>query len=261
MGGKPESHWKYKPGDKIGPCGIEMLERFPAQKKAIFRCPDCGQPFSNYITAISSGTVKRCSKCSVNHKKEQIKEFHQEHKADITGQHFGKLVALYPTEWRAGNGNIVWACKCDCGNPEIIYVDVNTLKCGKKASCGCVKSRGENIIQCYLENNNINFTPQKTFDDCKNPSTNYKLRFDFYLPDYNTCIEFNGRQHYKYSKNWKQSLEEYERGRKRDNIKESYCRTKGINLLIISYKEIDKIQKILDIYLNRNEDTLKCLMN
>ena len=48
--------------------------------------------------------------------------------------------------------------------------------------------------------NNINFSEQEKFNflpiKCINPKTNYPLRFDFYLPDYNLCIEYQGAQHY-----------------------------------------------------------------
>jgi hypothetical protein len=46
-----------------------------------------------------------------------------------------------------------------------------------------------------LDNYNIIFDFQKTYDDCLSNDSN-KLRFDFYLPKYNLCIEFDGRQHY-----------------------------------------------------------------
>ena len=38
---------------------------------------------------------------------------------------------------------------------------------------------------------------QKKFEGLKHKS---KLRCDFYLPDYNAIIEYNGRQHYKENK-------------------------------------------------------------
>ena len=46
----------------------------------------------------------------------------------------------------------------------------------------------------YLESKNIEFTTQKTFDDLKS-SKNYKLRFDFYLPQMNLLVEIDDRSH------------------------------------------------------------------
>ena len=42
-------------------------------------------------------------------------------------------------------------------------------------------------------NNNIEFKKEKKFKDCKDK---YQLPFDFYLPQYNLCIEFDGEQHF-----------------------------------------------------------------
>lgn len=64
-------------------------------------------------------------------------------------------------------------------------------------SCGCLTlSSGEKQVLDILKKNNLNFKKEKTFSDCVNPKTNFKLRFDFYLPDYNCCIEYDGKQHY-----------------------------------------------------------------
>lgn len=54
--------------------------------------------------------------------------------ADVTGQRFGKLVALRPTTERRGKG-VRWECLCDCGNRCI--VNVSALKSGNTQSCGC----------------------------------------------------------------------------------------------------------------------------
>lgn len=59
---------------------------------------------------------------------------------DITGQRFGRLVALEPTEKRSGD-SVVWKCQCDCGN--ISLHSANGLKRGNIKSCGC--SRKENL--------------------------------------------------------------------------------------------------------------------
>lgn len=60
----------------------------------------------------------------------------------------------------------------------------------------CNESKGEKEIRNWLIKNNIKFESQKKFDGCKNKN---HLPFDFYLPEHNICIEFNGTQHYKMS--------------------------------------------------------------
>jgi hypothetical protein len=54
---------------------------------------------------------------------------------DITGQKFGRLTALYPTEQRKSRYT-VWSCRCTCGNEKL--VSVNHLLQGSVKSCGCM---------------------------------------------------------------------------------------------------------------------------
>jgi hypothetical protein len=52
---------------------------------------------------------------------------------DITGQRFGRLVALYPTGERRYR-KVVWRFRCDCGNT--IDCVINNLRYTQ--SCGCL---------------------------------------------------------------------------------------------------------------------------
>ena len=74
---------------------------------------------------------------------------------------------------------------------------------------------------------------QKRFSDCR-----YKLPlpFDFYLLDYNICIEYHGIQHYEPRSKFGGEIE-YEKTILRDTIKKEYCLKQNIPLLIISYNE------------------------
>lgn len=55
----------------------------------------------------------------------------------------------------------------------------------KRGCSQCKTSHGENKIKFLLEQQNIEFEQEKTFDGCRD---NGMLRFDFYLPEYNACI-------------------------------------------------------------------------
>ena len=104
------------------------------------------------------------------------------------------------------------------------------------SGCGCPicrESKGEKKIRNYLINNQIKFIPQYKFNDCKN---NSQLPFDFYLPDYNTCVEYNGIQHYKPVKQFG-GEERFIIQQKCDKIKIDYCNINKINLIIIKYNE------------------------
>jgi len=116
----------------------------------------------------------------------------------------------------------------------------------------CNKSIGENIIFEILSKNEIKFEEQKNFNNLKFKN---KLYFDFYLPEYNLCIEFDGLQHSK-SYYFFGGEDALINRIKRDEIKNNYCIENNINLLRIShqinYKTRDKIyskieRKIMDI--------------
>lgn len=143
-------------------------------------------------------------------------------------------------------------------NPDIIvlekYVDANTPILHKCLLDGnewlssptnilsgtgcpqCTRSKGEKNIRNWLDNNNIAYEVQKRFNDCKD---NRSLSFDFYLPNYNLCIEYDGEQHYR-PVNFGGVTDEkanlnFDITVKHDNIKNNYCKNNGISLLRIPY--------------------------
>lgn len=107
----------------------------------------------------------------------------------------------------------------------------------------CSSSKGERQIAKYLEEKGIKFEQQKTFEGCiyKKP-----LRFDFYLPDYNLIIEYNGIQHYEDI--FKDPIE-FNNVKNRDKYKKDFCRKNGINLLVIKYTENikNKINSLINL--------------
>lgn len=97
----------------------------------------------------------------------------------------------------------------------------------------CKETNGERTVRQWLESYNITYEFQKKFDNCKDKKP---LPFDFYLPDYNVCIEYQGGQHYfpvaKFG-----GQEQFENQIRRDNIKKEYCQQNNISLLCIRYDE------------------------
>ena len=166
---------------------------------------------------------------------------------DITGRRFGMLTVLYPTNKRASNGSVRWHCLCDCGKETDPDTTMNNLTRYYTLSCGCRKnSKWEKFIQKHLESNNINFIPQKIFDDCLNKSGTSHLYFDFYLIDFNTIIEYDGMQHFKPVKIWG-GQEKLNKQQENDEIKNAYCRDKNIKLVRIPYtKKKEEISQIIN---------------
>lgn len=107
----------------------------------------------------------------------------------------------------------------------------------------CNRSKGEMKIKLLLDRYKIKYETEKTFDNCKNKN---KLRFDFYLIDYNILIEFDGYHHFNDIKGFggKNKLLYTQ---KMDNIKNEYCLNNNIRLIRIKYNE-DINDKLKFIY-------------
>jgi len=106
----------------------------------------------------------------------------------------------------------------------------------------CKETIGEKTVRNWLNENNINFKPQHRFPNC----TMIKpLPFDFYLPEYNICIEYNGRQHYEHN-HFFVTKNGFEELKKRDKIKMEYCHDNDIPLIVIKYDE--DVNSILTTY-------------
>ena len=108
-------------------------------------------------------------------------------------------------------------------------------------------SFGELSIANIFDKNNIEYKYDKSLKDCISSS---KLRFDFYLPKYNICIEYDGRQHFE-SREYFGGEEEFEKLKIRDRIKNDWCKVNDIKLIRFNYKQkIDEIKLILKQELN-----------
>ena len=109
-------------------------------------------------------------------------------------------------------------------------------------------SRGEGAIREFLDEKDIDYVFQKRFDDCKHIKT---LRFDFWLPDFNVLIEYDGEQHFDSIDHWggKQGLEERQI---KDTIKNDYASENKMRLLRIPYTEFDNVSDILNDFLRKN---------
>ncbi len=158
---------------------------------------------------------------------------------DLTGIRFGHLTVVREAYTR--DGCVWWHCKCDCGNETT--QKTAALTTGNTTSCGCSRnSIMVDFIAHKLDELSIDFVVEHRFDDCK-----YKrsLPFDFYLPEKNAVIEYDGAQHYK-------SIQYYggddylKLVQLRDKIKDDYCESAGIKMIRIPYtKTKSEIESIL----------------
>lgn len=207
---------------------------FQNDRSTIWLCKcDCGSDKNIYVrsTDLCSGKVHSCG--CYNKEMSFLKN-----SIDLTNQQFGELIALKPTDKRR-NGSVIWDCLCSCGNHN--YVTQNDLVSGSVQSCGCTKkSRGERKIIQILTENNIKFEEQKTFPNGRYPNTQQLMRFDFYLPDYNILIEYDGEQHFRPVNGWG-GEDRFLQQQQRDNYKNDWCKNHNIKLIRIPYTEYNNI--------------------
>ena len=147
--------------------------------------------------------------------------------------------------WNYKNLKVI--CK-ECGDIFTTSYGAFVMRNGQLCSkCTSNISKGERAIKEYLEKSNIKFYMQFRFNDCRNIIS---LPFDFYLPNYNICIEYDGEGHYKPINRGSISDLEAQKMldgiKNRDNIKTEYCKNNNINLIRIPYWDFNNIHNILN---------------
>lgn len=206
-------------GKKYGK--LTVIEQLPSRNRRIYwKCKcDCGNYCEVSGTSLRSGQIS----CGCAQIKNRI------------NNRYGKLTVVKQLP------NNMWECKCDCGNKITVFGKY--LDNGHISSCGCLKSLGEHKIQQILNNLNIKFETQKTFEECRFPDTNALARFDFYLNEYNILIEYDGEQHF-ISKNsgWSNDVQ-LKYIQSHDAYKNNWCYENNIKLIRIPYSDFDNINE------------------
>jgi len=132
-----------------------------------------------------------------------------------------------------------WICKKCNHNWDAAITNRHGLKSGCPK---CHVSKGENKLKVFLEENKINFIEQKRFDSLKGINNGY-LSYDFYLPDFNLLIEYQGQRHDGNGNYYmKQNLP---RQQEHDSRKRTYAVQNNMQLLEIWYYDFDRIEEIL----------------
>lgn len=149
-----------------------------------------------------------------------------------------------------GKKHIWLLCACgECGNKFWCHLtDWKNRVRTRCADCVRIESNLEILVRKWFEENGVQFVEQKRFDDCRDKR---KLPFDFFLPEYNCCIEVDGIQHFQCNLRLHGHLftkDELFDIQRRDNIKNEYCKRNNIDLLGLSYldfKDKNKYKQIL----------------
>lgn len=209
--------------------------------KCLFHCDKCGKDFYQSPTRIIIQHIYGCDCCPTK------KKTHEDFINDLGQECLLEYSVL--DEYINADTPIRFLHK-PCGATFKISPDKFLHRNDKKYCpiCYYKKSKGEIIITQYLINNKINYYKEYVFDKLKG------YRFDFYLPEYNMCIEYDGEQHYQSINLWggEEALQEQ---RKRDKAKNDFCLQNDIILIRIPYTERKNLEDILNNIIKEKSST------
>lgn len=112
-----------------------------------------------------------------------------------------------------------------------------------------LNSKGTLAIEAYLKENNFKYAREVKLDGCIFKG---QLSFDFEVEinGDKIYIEYDGEQHFT---TYRKNKDELEKTKLRDKAKNNFCWKNNLELLRIDYKNLNKINDILDDYL-KNEN-------
>jgi len=101
-----------------------------------------------------------------------------------------------------------------------------------KSGCnGCIESKGERVVKVFLEKHGIEHVREYKIEP-------HLYRYDFYLPNVNVAIEFNGIQHYKPVARFG-GMDGYRSVVERDAIKKAIAACNGVALIVLTHQHLD----------------------
>ena len=106
----------------------------------------------------------------------------------------------------------------------------------------CAWSTGETRVAKHLDSIGATYVNEQYFQDCRDKSM---LPFDFFLPDYNMLIEYDGIHHYKPIDLFG-GEDNLVTVQAHDYIKDVYAEANGMALLRIPYTEFNNIESIIE---------------
>lgn len=216
---------------------------------------ECGNYTIVQSTNLLSGNSKSCGCVGIEKSKITIQKATQKAleattEQLISGQIFGPAGVRYfgPSDEKDYRNSRKDYFICPLCGEKFLSIRAN-IKNGHTKSCGCSynskTSLGEQLIISILEKENIKFMREKSFEDV--PKTR-RCRYDFYLPDLNILLEYNGEQHYVYTPYFYKNLSEFKHRQELDRLKISAALAMNIPLYCIPYWEADNLLTAKDLF-------------
>lgn len=204
-----------------------------AEKSITIGCPIHGFTKTSLVNILNHG----CPKC---HREMVIKN-----RREIKEKELISIIKKYHSDYNCDDLKYIDSrLKVIVNCPKHGPFKASPFNLRKGRGCPiCQSSKGEIRIQNYLVSNNIYFQQQKRFENFK------QYPYDFYLPNHNLLIEFNGEQHYieiPHFYNDGRESNTFEHRLKTDIKKKDYAEKNGYKLLVIPYTEFNNIESILE---------------
>jgi len=220
---KTDAEWKEAFGIKHdNKYDYSRANNIKAKHKLPIICPTHGL-FEQEATSHLGGCG--CPTCGFEAGADIRRVTNEEFKEQSTHVHAGRY--LYPrTDYIRRDLNVIITCR--------EHGDFQQLPGNHLAGKGCSKCRlssGEREISRYLTELGIQFEEQKRYNDCRNI---LPLPFDFYIPEYNALIEFDGIQHSEPRERFG-GEDGFAKTVINDGIKNRYAAANNIKLLRIRY--------------------------
>ena len=206
--------------------------------KVTLLCPDHGE-FNTFSDRIRDRRMN-CQECGKEAKRQKLtgerRVSFSEFKERFEERYGSRLKLVSPAkEYR--NFNSVLKVKChEPTHPEFSNSAKDLLR--YQGCKNCNESQGERLTRIALEDLGITYEQEKRFASCRDKK---ELPFDFWLPDFSTLIEFQGKQH-EVSADRFGGVKSLRGTQKRDGIKRDWASENGINLIYITeYRKIKEI--------------------
>lgn len=217
---------------------IEILGTYISAKTPIrCKCKICSNEFESIPERLLIGNG--CKKCADKSRGIAFRKTHDQFVEELKQVNSDiEIIGKYITS----KDPIECRCK-KCGN---IWTPCASSLLSGFGCPHCLMPHGERDIEKYLQDKNIPYISQKKFPDLY--GTKKKLSYDFYLPDYNLLIEFQGEQHERPIDLFG-GEQTFVIQKERDEKKRKYASDHNIDLLEIWYYDQKNISTILNNYL------------
>ena len=236
------SHEEFleKVKDKLNDNVIILGEYVDSHVGIKCQCKDCGHIWDANPSALYAGAG--CKKCAMRYVQNYRIKSHEQFLQEFNERNPQHKTIEILSEYIKDEEPVL--CRCKVCNHTWSAKAHNLINKRSASGCPvCNTSKGELKIMSYLEDNDIPFEWQKSYDGLVGTGGGL-LSYDFYIPNKNLLIEYQGEFHDGTAPY--QTKDQFEYQKEHDRRKREYAENNKIPLLEIWYQDFDNIEQILE---------------